>query len=75
MQLGAMPTAAAAQDTLQKARGRVAGLNKARPYTETVKKGSQTLHRARFAGLEKSEAERLCQQLKKASFACMVMSQ
>lgn len=75
MQLGAMPTATAAQETLQKARGRVAALSKARPYTESIKKGNQTLHRARFAGLEKSEAENLCQQLKKASFACMVMAQ
>ncbi|HVX91741.1 MAG TPA: SPOR domain-containing protein, partial [Xanthobacteraceae bacterium] len=46
-------------------------LGRADPFTETVVKGDKTYYRARFAGLEKDEAEAACRHLKRKDIACM----
>ena len=40
------------------------------PFTEMVRKGGETLYRARFAGLEESKAEAACKALKTSGFSC-----
>jgi D-alanyl-D-alanine carboxypeptidase len=42
-------------------------------FTEPVVKGDKTLYRARFAGLDKEQAEAACQHLKKNEIACMAL--
>ena len=42
-------------------------------FTERVVKGDKTLYRARFAGLDKEQAEAACQHLKKNEIACMAL--
>jgi len=42
-------------------------------FTEAVAKGSKTFYRARFAGLEKGEAEAACKYLKRNDIACMTI--
>jgi D-alanyl-D-alanine carboxypeptidase len=48
-------------------------LGRADPFTETVVKGDKTFYRARFAGLQKDEAEAVCKQLKRNDIACMTI--
>lgn len=48
-------------------------LGEADGFTERVVKGDKTLYRARFAGLEKDQAEAACQHLKKSDIACMAL--
>jgi len=50
-----------------------AQLSAANPFTEPVAKGDKTLYRARFAGLEKSQAERACMHLKRSEIPCMLL--
>ncbi len=71
IQIGATDNAGAAADLLTRARseGRSA-LASAKPFTEKVQKGEATLYRARFAGLDPSEAETACKTLKRSGFAC-----
>lgn len=71
IQIGATDNAGAAADLLTRARseGRSA-LVSARPFTEKIQKGDATLYRARFAGLDPSEAESACKTLKRSGFAC-----
>jgi D-alanyl-D-alanine carboxypeptidase len=38
-----------------------------------VQKGSETLYRARFAGLEADSAELACKALKRSGFSCFAM--
>ncbi|MGH6830761.1 MAG: SPOR domain-containing protein, partial [Methylocella sp.] len=45
-------------------------LTTAQAFTEKVQKGSETLYRARFAGLEADSAERACKTLKRSGFSC-----
>ncbi|MGH6847614.1 MAG: D-alanyl-D-alanine carboxypeptidase [Methylocella sp.] len=45
-------------------------LTSAQGFTEKVQKGSETLYRARFAGLEADGAERACKTLKRSGFSC-----
>jgi D-alanyl-D-alanine carboxypeptidase len=42
-------------------------------FTERVAKGDKTLYRARFAGLDKEQAEAACQHLKKNEIACIAL--
>jgi D-alanyl-D-alanine carboxypeptidase len=42
-------------------------------FTEAVSKGSKTFYRARFAGLERDEAEAACKYLKRNDIACMTI--
>jgi D-alanyl-D-alanine carboxypeptidase len=45
-------------------------LTSAQPFTEKVQKGSETLYRARFAGLQAESAELACKALKRSGFSC-----
>lgn len=45
-------------------------LHAAQPFTEKVQKGSETLYRARFAGLQADSAELACKSLKRSGFSC-----
>lgn len=71
IQVGATENAGEAEKLLNRAKseGRKA-LRSARPFTEKVKKGSETLYRARFAGLEEDSAESACKTLKRSGFSC-----
>jgi D-alanyl-D-alanine carboxypeptidase len=71
IQIGATDDAQKAEDLLSKARSqRGAQLGAAKPYTEAVHKGRETIYRARFAGLEESRAEAACKALKRTGFSC-----
>jgi D-alanyl-D-alanine carboxypeptidase len=48
-------------------------IGRADPFTEPVVKGDKTLYRARFAGLQKNEAEAICRQLKRNDIDCMTI--
>jgi D-alanyl-D-alanine carboxypeptidase len=48
-------------------------LGKADPFTEKVDKGKKTFYRARFAGLEKDQAEAACKHLKHSDIPCMLL--
>ena len=48
-------------------------LGHADPFTEAVLKGDKTFYRARFAGLQKNEAEAICKQLKRNDIDCMTV--
>ncbi|MCB8840440.1 D-alanyl-D-alanine carboxypeptidase [Aurantimonas sp. VKM B-3413] len=50
-------------------------LAKAEPFTETVRSGSQVLHRARFAGFSsKDQAWNACTALKRADYSCYAVA-
>ncbi len=71
IQIGATDDADKAAALLTRARSqRGAALGSAKPFTEIVHKGSGTLYRARFAGLEESKAEAACKALKNSGFNC-----
>ena len=48
-------------------------LGRANPYTERVDKGDKAMYRARFAGLEKDQAETACKNLKRSEIPCMLL--
>jgi D-alanyl-D-alanine carboxypeptidase len=48
-------------------------LKHASPFTEAVTAGEKTLYRARFAGIQKDQAEAICRQLKRNDIACMAI--
>jgi D-alanyl-D-alanine carboxypeptidase len=48
-------------------------LKHASPFTETVVMGDKTLYRARFAGIQKDDAEAICRQLKRSDIPCMTI--
>ncbi len=58
--------------TLAKAKAK-AELGEASPFTEPVAKGAKTLYRARFAGLDKRQAETACKELKRSEIPCMML--
>jgi D-alanyl-D-alanine carboxypeptidase len=71
IQIGATDEAAKAQELLVRAKSEShAGLGHARPFTEKIQKGHETLWRARFAGLGEDSAEAACKALKRAGFSC-----
>ncbi|MGA7609537.1 MAG: SPOR domain-containing protein, partial [Xanthobacteraceae bacterium] len=49
-------------------------LKQADPFTEKVVKGDKTLYRARFAGLDKGQAEAACRALKRSDIPCMLVA-
>jgi D-alanyl-D-alanine carboxypeptidase len=74
IQVGALESEAEAQQRIEAARSHAQGLlSKADPFTETVSKGGATLVRARFAGLDRDQAEAVCKKLKRADISCMTM--
>jgi D-alanyl-D-alanine carboxypeptidase len=74
IQVGALETESEARERLDAARGRARGmLGKADPFTEFVAKGSKKLYRARFAGLDRDEAEAVCRTLKRSDMSCITI--
>ncbi|MGJ4927981.1 serine hydrolase [Bradyrhizobium sp. HKCCYLS2038] len=74
IQVGALDSEAEAQKRIDAARSSAQGLlSKADPFTETVAKGDKTLIRARFAGLDRDQAEAVCKKLKRADISCMTV--
>ena len=70
IQVGATDAVSKANDLLAKARSKAPALSGATPFTEKVKKGSETIYRARFAGLTDTKAEAACKSLKRSGLSC-----
>ena len=71
IQLGAVDDVDKANALLARARSQDRQLPaSAKPYTEKVQKGHETLYRARFAGLEEDSAAAACRSLKRSGFSC-----
>lgn len=74
IQVGAYDNESDAKQRLTKAQAHAATmLSHADPFTEPVVKGDKTLYRARFAGLQKDQAEAVCKQLKRNDIDCMTI--
>jgi D-alanyl-D-alanine carboxypeptidase len=73
IQVGAFETETEAQEHLDAAQSTAKALLRADRFTETVTRGDKTLFRARFAGLEKDQAEATCRELKRRDIACMAL--
>ena len=75
IQVGALESEGEAKQRIDLARTKASSLlNKADPFTETVvAKDNKTLYRARFAGLERDQAEAVCRTLKRADISCITV--
>ena len=75
IQVGALESESEAQLRIEAARNQASGmLNKADPFTEPVlAKDNRKLFRARFAGLERDQAEAVCRTLKRADISCITV--
>lgn len=74
IQVGAFDDEKDAKQRLDTCQGKVKDvLAKADPFTEKVSKGEKALYRARFAGLDKGQAENACKQLKRGDIPCMLL--
>ena len=74
IQVGALESEKEAKDRLSTAQTKAKDqLGEASPFTEPVAKGDKTLYRARFAGLEKTQAEAACKNLKRSEIPCMLL--
>jgi len=75
VQVGALESEGEAQQRIEAARSSARGLlSKADPFTETVvAKDNRKLVRARFAGLERDQAEAVCRTLKRADISCITV--
>ncbi|WP_407169991.1 serine hydrolase [Bradyrhizobium sp. ORS 111] len=75
VQVGALESESEAKQRIDLARNSARGmLSKADPFTETVvAKGDRKLYRARFAGLERDQAEAVCRTLKRADISCITV--
>jgi D-alanyl-D-alanine carboxypeptidase len=75
VQVGALESESEAQQRIDAARSSARGLlSKADPFTETVvAKDNRKLVRARFAGLERDQAEAVCRALKRADISCITV--
>ncbi len=75
VQVGALESESQARQRLEAARDRAREvLGKADPFTETVTtRGDKTLYRARFAGLERDQAEAACKRLKRSDIPCITI--
>jgi D-alanyl-D-alanine carboxypeptidase len=75
VQVGALESEAEAQARIDAARNSSRGLlNKADSFTEPViAKDNRKLFRARFAGLERDQAEAVCRALRRSDIACMAV--
>lgn len=72
IQVGALESEKEAKERLSEVRSAVKVLLKnAEAYTETVKKGSRTFYRARFAGFDEAGATKACREIKASKFVCM----
>jgi D-alanyl-D-alanine carboxypeptidase len=74
IQVGAFPDEGEAKQRLSAAQSKAKDqLGKADPFTERAEKNKKPIFRARFAGLEKDQAENACKNLKRSEIPCMVM--
>jgi len=75
IQVGALESEGEARQRIDLARNKASGLlSKADPFTEpVVSKDNRTLLRARFAGLEREQAEAVCRTLKRADISCITV--
>ena len=75
IQVGALETEGEARQRIEAARSQAHGLlNKADPFTEqVVAKGDRKLFRARFAGLDRDQAEAVCRTLKRNDISCITV--
>ncbi len=76
IQVGALETVSEAKERLGSAVQSSAAhlLRRARSFTEKVVKGDKTLYRARFAGLDKGQAEAACRTLKHDDIPCILVA-
>jgi len=74
IQVGAFDVEREARDRLNAVQAKVGEkLKHASPFTEAIVTGDKTLYRARFAGIQKDQAEAICRQLKRNDIACMTI--
>ena len=74
IQVGALPDEKEAKQRLETAQSKAKNLlSKANSFTERVEKGDKVLFRARFAGLEKDQAEAVCKHLKRTEIPCILL--
>ena len=74
IQVGALPDEKEAKQRLETAQSKARNLlGKADSFTERVEKGDKVLFRARFAGLEKDQAEAVCKHLKRTEIPCILL--
>jgi len=74
IQVGAFPEEKEAKQRLATAQSKAQDqLGKADPFTERTVKGEKSLYRARFAGLDKEQAEAACKNLKRSEIPCMLL--
>ncbi|SDS04093.1 serine hydrolase [Bradyrhizobium canariense] len=73
IQVGALDSEDEARERIEAARNQAHGLlSKADPFTEpVVSKGDKKLFRARFAGLDRDQAEAVCRTLKRSDISCI----
>jgi D-alanyl-D-alanine carboxypeptidase len=75
VQVGALESEDEAQKRIEAARSSAKGLlTKADPFTEPViAKDNRKLYRARFAGLERDQAEAVCRALRRSDISCITV--
>jgi D-alanyl-D-alanine carboxypeptidase len=75
IQVGALESEGEARLRIEAARNQARGLlAKADPFTEAVvAKGERKLYRARFAGLDRDQAEAVCRTLKRSDISCITV--
>jgi D-alanyl-D-alanine carboxypeptidase len=75
IQVGALESEGEARERIEAARNQARGLlSKADPFTEpVVAKGEKKLFRARFAGLDRDQAEAVCRTLKRSDISCITV--
>jgi D-alanyl-D-alanine carboxypeptidase len=74
IQVGAFPDEQNAKERLSAAKSKAKEqLGQADEFTEKVAKGDKSLYRARFAGLDKDQAESACKNLKRSEIPCMLL--
>ncbi len=74
IQVGALPDEKEAKQRLETVQSKAGTLlGKANSFTERIEKGDKVLFRARFAGLEKDQAEAACRHLKHSNIPCMLL--
>jgi D-alanyl-D-alanine carboxypeptidase len=74
VQVGALPSESEAKQRLATVQSKASRyLSSAEPFTEPVQKSGSTLYRARFAGLDKTQAEAACKFLKRNDVDCLAI--
>ena len=74
IQVGAFDLEQEARDRISIVQSKAGQMLKhANPFTEAITAGEKTLYRARFAGIQKDQAEAICRQLKRNDIACMTI--